>query len=110
VGFATGSPTDRLGWNVLDKEVPIPSQWIAWNDLFCEPDGSEKLPVFSVGVNGDQTIGELNFGEKAGGVRRGYVLEATSVRIRDEGNLRIDLGPKTGKTVLSGINLRRANQ
>ncbi|MDB4757440.1 PQQ-binding-like beta-propeller repeat protein [Akkermansiaceae bacterium] len=78
--------------------------------VFCEPDGSEKLPVFSVVVNGDQIIDELNVVEKAGGVRRGYVLEATSVRIGDEGNLRIDLGPKTGKTVLSGINLRRANQ
>ncbi|MDB4764593.1 malectin, partial [Akkermansiaceae bacterium] len=78
--------------------------------VFCEPDGSEKLPVFSVAVNGDQIIDELNVVEKAGGIRRGYVLEATSVRIGDEGNLRIDLGPKTGKTVLSGINLRRANQ
>ncbi|MDC0291185.1 malectin, partial [Akkermansiaceae bacterium] len=78
--------------------------------VFCEPDGSEKLPVFSVVVNGDQIIDELNVVEKAGGVRRGYVLEATSVSIGDEGNLRIDLIPKTGKTVLSGINLRRANQ
>jgi hypothetical protein len=66
--------------------------------------------VFSVGVNGDQIIGELNVVEKAGGVRRGYVLEAASVSIGGEGNLRIDLGPKTGKTVLSGINLRRSNQ
>ena len=49
--------------------------------VFCEPDGSEKLPVFSVVVNGDQIIDELNVVEKAGGVRRGYVLEATSVSI-----------------------------
>ena len=78
--------------------------------VFCEPDDLEKLPVFSVAVNGEQIIGELNVVEKARGVRRGYVLETTSVSIGDEGNLRIDLGPKTGKTVLSGINLRRANQ
>jgi len=55
-------------------------------------------------------IGELNVVKKAGGVRRGYVLEATSIRIGYKGNLRIDLGPKVGKTVFSGINLRRANQ
>lgn len=78
--------------------------------VFCEPDDLEKLPVFSVAVNGEQIIGELNVVEKAGGVRRGYVLEATSVSIGEGGNLRIDLGQKTGKTVLSGINLRRANQ
>ena len=63
-----------------------------------------------VAVNGDQIIGDLNVVKEAGGVRKGYVLEATSVGIGKEGNLRIDLGPKTGKTVLSGIKLRRADQ
>lgn len=78
--------------------------------VFCETDEQEKQSVFSVAVNGDQIIGDLNVVKEAGGVRKGYVLEATSVRIGNEGNLRIDLSPKTGKTVLSGIKLRRSDQ
>jgi hypothetical protein len=70
--------------------------------IFCEPDGSEKLPVFSVGVNGDQIIGELNVVEKAGGVRRGYVLEATSVSIGEEGNLGLISGRKLGRPFFPG--------
>ncbi len=75
--------------------------------IFCEPEEQEGSSVFSITVNGKQVAGGLDVVREAGGVRKGHVLELASVGVGDDGNLRIDLRPKAGETVLSGIELRR---
>jgi hypothetical protein len=74
---------------------------------FCEPEEQDVASVFSIAINQDQVADELNVVRKAGGVRKGCVLEVDSVSIGEDGKLRIDLQPKEGETVLSGIELRR---
>lgn len=75
--------------------------------VFCEPEDQDEVSVFSVAVNGEQVAGDLDVVKKAGGVRKGYVLEVASIAVGDNGKFQIDLRPEAGETVLSGIELRR---
>ncbi len=75
--------------------------------VFCEPGERDGSSVFAIEVNGKQVASALDVVREAGGVRKGHVLEVASVGVGDDGNLRIDLRPKAGETVLSGIELQR---
>jgi hypothetical protein len=75
--------------------------------VFCEPEEEQEASLFAIVVNGEQVAGGLDVEGKAGGVRKGYVIELASAHVADDGNLRIDLRPESGETILSGIELRR---